>query len=228
LYHYFIEQGFSPTSTSKGPDFGIDFENKTIWIEAISPEPRNIPIDFLEPPEDEFEVQSLPEEEILLRITSSVKEKAKKFKEYLKKGVISKDDICVIAIDITQLGFWSHLTTNNFPPFLNAVYPIGHIQITINKKNKKVIKSDYEYRDSIQNKNQSDVPTNTFLNDYFLPIGAILGARTNNLITLNNITVIHNFLARSRFPSNFFRVEHEYYPEQKEDKIILSDLAENN
>src|SRR5205823_4104157 len=42
-----------------GPDFGVLYDGRTIWIEAVVPSPEGIPADYLRPPRrGEFKVGS--------------------------------------------------------------------------------------------------------------------------------------------------------------------------
>src|SRR5216684_2767111 len=51
LYRHFLSLGFEFTaSLKKGPDFGIKHQGQTIWIEAVTPAPIDIPADYLAPP----------------------------------------------------------------------------------------------------------------------------------------------------------------------------------
>lgn len=75
LYRHLCQCGHSPRNSIRasgqhGPDFAIDHDGKTIWIEAVVPEPKGIPADWLEPPGREVRVKCKPDTERVVRCTS--------------------------------------------------------------------------------------------------------------------------------------------------------------
>jgi len=97
--------GYKISTSDEGPDFRIERGGKTIWIEAICPEAKGIPQDWLEGPKPgEFKVGDVPHKEVLLRWTAAIKEKRDKLEGYRKKGIVRADDIYVIAVNGCQLG----------------------------------------------------------------------------------------------------------------------------
>src|SRR5262245_55870776 len=97
--------GIAATRGRVGPDFLITHEGKKIWIEAITPKPEGIPERWLQ--RNVEEAMGLPHQEILLRWTAAIKEKAEKLigrtqdnvKGYLQKGIVAQDDAYIVAIN---------------------------------------------------------------------------------------------------------------------------------
>jgi hypothetical protein len=54
-------QGFAITTVAHGPDFRFEHAGRTFWVEAVSPEPKGVPEDYLEGPKPgEFKVGKYP------------------------------------------------------------------------------------------------------------------------------------------------------------------------
>ena len=82
--------GYHITNLEVGPDFRFERDGKTIWVEAISPEPKGLPEHWMTRPKaDEFKVGDFPHNEILLRWTAAIKEKSAK-----APGLPTKKDRC--------------------------------------------------------------------------------------------------------------------------------------
>lgn len=81
--------GHRLTCLENGPDFRFEHEGLTVWVEAISPEPKGIPEDWMVAPRpNEGKSGSFPHREILLRWTAAIKEKREKLGKYLKAGIV--------------------------------------------------------------------------------------------------------------------------------------------
>jgi hypothetical protein len=69
----------------RGPDFKIVHQRRNIWIEAVTPSPKDIPLDYLEPPErGEVKFKLLLDDESLLRWTAVLSAKRQKLGCYKK------------------------------------------------------------------------------------------------------------------------------------------------
>lgn len=86
--------GFTLSSSNRGPDFRAEKNGEVLWVELITPEPVGVPEEFLASPREG--VWSLPHREILLRWTSAIDEKVSKLlgsrdgrrRGYLADGVV--------------------------------------------------------------------------------------------------------------------------------------------
>jgi hypothetical protein len=221
LYHYLIEQDFVPTSKQKGPDFKIEKDGNVVWIEAISPEPVGVPSSFLElPQKGEVRCGCLPEKQILLRITSAISNKKKKIEGYFSKKIINSGDGVILAIDCAQLGLYSDLAPNGFPPFVNALYPIGHISATIDVDRGKVTSTNYQMRKSVLNRNNTIIDTDVFLKNDYEIVSAVLGCRSG-IQGIHKISLVHNYMANNKIPEYFFSCDKEYLPYKNRQEVEL-------
>jgi len=202
-------RGHSLASSDSGPDFRLSYEGRTIWIEAISPTPKDVPAEWLAPPrlDGKAEAVQVPFNAILLRWTASLKEKGEKLAIYKAKGIVADQDVYIIAIDPSQL------TTNRpldegasrLPFAVETVFPIGPIGIPISPDGKIAGKAIRTVRYSIENRNKARVPTDSFLNPDYAGVSAVVSASTVFAPAESlRLTLVHNPLARNRLPQGLF------------------------
>lgn len=171
----FIEMGFDliPRNSSHGPDIQININNRTLWIEAIAPD-AGTGADAVPgyPNDDVPQVIRIPEEQIILRLTNSFYKKCEKYEKYINTGIISKDDIFVIAIngfDIPHI-----LGEEEIPYIVKSVLPFGDLTITLDIENMKPIDQFYAYREHIQKKSGKNVITKAFQDEKYSFVSGII------------------------------------------------------
>ena len=122
-----------------GPEILLEMEDHRIWIEATCATrgDNQSPDYVLKPPSGKG--TTLDIDKYVLRITSSLYDKQKKFKEYLDKGYVKKEDKLVIAINFNLL---DEVITDNYNLFLRALYRVGDPVIKKNTTTNEVTK-DY-------------------------------------------------------------------------------------
>lgn len=222
IFNKLIDKEFAVRpNKGRGPDFLILNGNKTVWIEVICPNPNDIPESWLN---FETGVTDFPHEQILLRWTAAIKEKAEKLigKEngepsgYLYTGIVEANDSYVIAVNGCQLrnGPFSTLTgISQFPFAAEAVFPIGPIQIKISKDSMEITDQGHQNRPFIINKNNSEVPAYTFLDSRYSHISAIWAVDLNGGSVIGNtesMSIIHNPNAVNPIPLDFLPSDSEY------------------
>jgi hypothetical protein len=145
-----------------------------VWVEAVSPEPKGLPADWLDL---NFQgVKDFPHEAILLRWTTAIDAKWKKLAEYRSKGVISPKDAFVVAVSGNQLSLMSLDRGISQMPFgVEAVFPIGPQAYRVDPETRKIGEGSISERFHILNANQAEVPTTPFLNPAYSGISALIG-----------------------------------------------------
>ncbi len=139
LARHLDAQGYQLTSLSHDPDFRFMLEERIVWVEAISPGPRGIPADWMEPmPPNTSRVTKVPHDEIALRWTAAFKEKWDKLNIYQQKGIVREENAYVIAIHGGQLGSTpiDH-GISRYPLALEIVFPIGPLAIPVDQETGK-------------------------------------------------------------------------------------------
>lgn len=210
--------GHSLTSGEYGPDFRMNHNGSTIWIEAISPSPKDIPAEWLTPPrlDGKGEAVQAPFNAILLRWTAALKEKHEKLAIYRAKRIISDKDVYVIAIDPNQLTANRPLDegASRLPFAIETVFPVGPIGVPIGPDGQIAGDAVRTVRYSIENRNKAAVPTDSFLNPEYADVSAVVSASTIFAPAENlRLTLVHNPLARNPLPHGLFgRATSEWVP----------------
>ena len=139
-------RGFKVVGPKPGPDFLVEDELGRIWIEAVTTRegaPRK-PDTILA-----FEpgvAADVPNDGYVLRLTSVMEEKRKKFLQYRENDWVQPNDRCIIAVCNGMPG--SHIVT--YQHALRAVFPLGHQYVSIDRKTMKTVGEGYTYQDSLE------------------------------------------------------------------------------
>ena len=204
------------------PDFLVIENGRKIWIEVICPEPTGIPLGCTEP--ETVTVISFPHEQILLRWTSAIKEKAEKLlgsldgtvKGYIEKGIVASGEAYVITVNGCQLRsgpFPELFGISQFPFAVEAVFAVGPYQINIDRDTLKQTGAGHQHRPLIAKTKGAPVPAYTFLNNRFRPISAIWAVDLDGTSTIVNsepMVVVHNPNAINPIPTGFLPAHDEY------------------
>src|ERR1051325_8261226 len=214
-------------SGQKGPDFCVEIESQRIWIEAVVPSPEGIPASWLEPPTHEPRVRSKPDAERVLRCTSVIADKQRKFAHYLETGIVEPHDVTVVAVNICRLSDWDvdGCGISQLPLTMEAVFPIGPLGVPISLDGSLAGPARNLPRPSVPKNSGIKIQTANFLDPKFANISAILQAherwtRRHNL----GLSVIHNPLAKNPLPRGQFGCCSEFVAEQRGDHYRLTDL----
>lgn len=213
-------QGHRLSSPARGPDFSFVHDDRVVWVEAISPEPRGLPADWMDlPAPNTGKVGRVPHDEIALRWTAAFKEKWDKLKDYQRNQIVAEGDSYVIAIHGGQLGALVTLSLDHgisqYPLALEAVFPIGPLAIPVNRKTGGIGKPVTSARFSIRNANGSPVPTTPFVDPNYAGVSAVLAySRDRSSNPSLPAYVVHNPFARVPVPFGVLgRDVEEWYAE---------------
>lgn len=215
-----IEQGFSIECPKPGPDVCLKLDNLNIWIEAIAPK-EGLGVDKV--PKVEFDVvQSIPDDKIILRYTSAISEKYKKYQEYLKKGTVSENEPYVIALNGCQVP--DSTVEYSLPRILRSVFPIGNMYISIDPKTGKKVNGGFKNRFSVKKENGSNVNTNHFTDQNFSGVSAVLFSCSdcfNRVHSVNDWIIVHNPMAKNPLPIKYISCSQEYAAELRKEYIFI-------
>jgi hypothetical protein len=174
---HFIGLGFQLTSPDHGPDLRFETGRLTIWVEAISPEPKGLPDHWMQDPvAGKSQAGLVPHDEILLRWTAAFKEKVLKLERYLADGIVKPEEAFVIAISGAQLGAMPlEHGISRLPYVVEAVLPVGPLAIAIDRDTGKVGDSHISERFKIFNANGAPVKTTPFVDPAYAAVSAVIG-----------------------------------------------------
>ncbi|CAD5291691.1 conserved hypothetical protein [Bosea sp. 62] len=212
LAQHLHDQGHELTCVGDGPDLCLEHNGVRIWIEAVCPEPKNLPADWLEGPKpNECKVGTFPHEQILLRWTTAFDAKVSKLKKYLEKGTVLPTDGYIIAINGCQLGWTPGARGITRMPFgVESVFPVGPLQYAINRETSKIEGASISLRFSIINHNNTAIPTTPFLDPAYAGVSAVFGCaadrRHGKPLAMH---VVHNPLATVPVSHGLFGVDED-------------------
>lgn len=152
---------------------------------------------------------------------------------YLEKETIGADEPYVIAVSSCRLGFGNthlHEGISQLPYAVEAAFPIGPIEIVLDRETAKIKEQRLSYRATIKKPNGAEVPTDSFLNPDYEGVSAILGspAGINHACGIKApIVVVHNPLAKNKLPVGILGADQEYVAEEIGDHYELHDVSEN-
>lgn len=175
LANSFINAEFElQKAPANGPDIKVKYKDKILWIEAISVG-CGITEDFV--PETVLNVVShVPENQILLRLTSGFRTKLMKFEGYRQSGVVGENDLLVIAIDLSGLDLASLADEMDMNPLAaKGFYGIGDLTWSVPiHPNKGDVITFFPERKSIPRTQKDPIPANAMLDGNFRHISAVI------------------------------------------------------
>jgi type I restriction enzyme S subunit len=232
----------------QGPDFLIEKNGKRIWIELITPRPEGLPREWTDYKFNIDQVVETPGDKILLRWTHAIKEKTEKLcgricrasgefiPGYLQTGIVSTDDIYVIAVNGRNLrGFGGHFPDLNsisqYPYAVKAVFGVGPIQINIDRRTLKATSQTQQIREFVPKIGNKSVPVDIFIpfrsstKNAFNAVSAIWALDIDERIALGKelpMAIIHNPLATKALPEKTLSAHWEYVCSLQADSWQLS------
>jgi hypothetical protein len=231
LYRHLRSIGCAPRNSvtaagQQGPDFCVEQQGRTIWIEAIVPSPEGIPADWLETPRrGEFRVKTKPDQPRVLRCTSAIDAKQKKFAEYRTKGIISASDCTVIAVNICRLSDYDFdgNGVSQLPLVMEAVFPVGPLGVPITAEGKLDGPAQHTPRFVLKKANQSEIRTANFLDPLFANVSAVMQGHQRDTVERSlMLATVHNPHADNPLPLGLFGVGKEFVAQQRGDEYEIT------
>jgi hypothetical protein len=202
--------GYQLTSPAHGPDFRFEHRGLTVWVEAVSPEPKGVPAHWLAPPvRGKANVRTMPHEEILLRWTAAFKEKYEKLQAYRAKGIVRANHAYVIAINGSQLNGGSGIPLihgiSRLPLPVETVYPAGPLGVPIDPNTGEMGEAAVTPRYSLVNANGSPVGTTPFIDPTYSGVSSVIGFSSDHCAGPSLPAYIaHNLMACVPTPQRLF------------------------
>jgi hypothetical protein len=234
LYRYLCTMGYElPNSVTAagqhGPDFCVSYQGRTIWIEATVPSPEGIPADWLAAPrKGEVRVRTKPDAERVLRCTSAIDAKQKKFAVYRAKGIVGAKDCAVIAVNICRLSDWDidGNGISQLPLVMEAVFPIGPLAVPITHDGKLHGPAQHMPRFALEKVNGREIQTANFLDPLFANVSAVMQGHQKDMFERDLVlSTVHNPLASNPLPTNLFGIYKEFVAEERGDEYQIKDVA---
>jgi type I restriction enzyme S subunit len=204
-------------SGEHGPDFCIVYQERRIWIEAVTPAPEDIPLTYLEPPKKGvINFRPVLDEEPLLRWISVLRTKRQKLLADKNNAIIGETDCAIIAVNSCRLHDWApHDKGSSGLPFaVEATFAIGPPAVPITTRGEPDGELTNIPRYNICNPKDSPIRTDNFLNEDYANVGALLGCFHKPMVNPEyrnmgriSLTLVHNPLATNPVPAGILGVK---------------------
>lgn len=199
-------RGFSLVKTNEeGPDISFKRNGKRCWIEAIAPTPGD-GADAVPTPRPDF-VTHLPEERIILRLRSAIRDKIEQHRAWLTAGLVEQDEPFIIAVNAGKIPGADLAPEVSFME--KALFALGREGWRVEIPSGRISGLHFPFRDRILKRSGAPVQTNIFLNGeaplvsgvIFSPdhVGNTHSMAGRDLITIYNPTA-SNPVPRALFP----------------------------
>jgi len=182
-----------------GPDLCVSENGTRIWIEAVTITAGTGPDAIASLSDRENDTfHPVPEEKIVLRFCSAIRDKYCIYLRHLATGIVRPDEPFLIAISGAGPGvpieYWA--AGPEIPYAIQAVLPIGQYTVTLDRRTHKVVREGHAHRAYIIKLSGSMVPTNSFLDCTFSLISGLLFSNTHlifsNELRLGKLALLHN------------------------------------
>lgn len=222
-----MDMGYTIVSKDAGPDIGIQLADKKVWIEAIAPTPgaASSPdrVPDLIPINKGGGVQNVPVGQIVLRYTAALAEKKEKYEKYIKDGIVSDNDTCIVAISAALIH--QDFGSSDIPYIVRAVYPFGDQYVTFSTDTFEVVETGVHYQKSILKKSGIEIPKTAFLgSEYSLVSGVIFcpkGMGNSPAVLGSDFRTVHNLKAKNQLTQGFVSRGVEYWLVETKDAYEL-------
>jgi len=206
LFNRLHNLGWEISGNGTGPDFLINHE---IYVEAVAPQRAD---------SDPAIVDETTFDSILLRWTSALRNKRNKHMSDIEKGYADPGRPFVIAINSCLFDSNTH-GIGSVPLAAMAVLPFGDPAATVNVHTGEIIGPwNLQWRDQIINYNQQPVQTDSFLNDDYRCVSAVIGCSAffidegdrDRFLGQPPYFIVHNPRAEKPLPKPWLPSSYEY------------------
>jgi type I restriction enzyme S subunit len=205
-----------------GADFQVNDGERTVFVEATVPAPEGLPAEWLQPRDG---VYSLPDEDMVLRWTSAIRDKAGKHLADIDKRHAMKDSPFVIALNSCRLS--RRPEDHGISQWLfavAAVFPVGPPVVPIDRRSGEAGPMIQSLRRRIRRRANVEVPTGVFLDERYAHVSALIGCSScyadedarKKFHGFPPMIFVRNPLARNPLPRGWLPGAIEYWAEQIE------------
>ncbi len=196
-----------------GPDLRV--VDPLMWIEAVVADRGTGPDAVLEM--ELGGVRSVPDDQLILRLTNALALKHQKYQSYVANGVIGSSEPFVVAINAALIMDARH--EREIPRIVRAVYPFGNLVIQLRGDTFEQTGAYHEHRDAITKGSGAPVQTSSFVCGGLAGVSGILytcGDEYNtDRLDPGQFVYVHNVTASNPVPRGTFPFGREYWLESK-------------
>jgi hypothetical protein len=199
-----------PRNQGKGrPD--LIANSPRVWIEAVMPQPGTGTDALIEPAaQGVFEVAA---DGFVLRLATALREKFDKVLRYIEEGTIPMSDAAIVAISGGRLPF--HFQDYPIPNIVRALCGVGFLSTELDVQSRRRLGNYVEFRDHVDKKSKSPVPTDLFLQKESAHISAVLYSCADCVNYPRRpgmeFILVHNPNARVPLPCSWLPLGEQYW-----------------
>jgi hypothetical protein len=210
-----LTAGFEVVKTScSGPEFYIMIGGRRFWFEAVSPRAGSGPDAVPEIDYGPSSAGKVPIEQVVLRISSALREKIAHYERGLKAGRILPEDGYLVCINLSQIPHAKFGTEPSYPK--RALYGVGNLTLSIDTSSRKVIDQFNVYTPTIEKVSGALVPTSPFFEKTQTSCCAVLYSIMDffniDRFKGNDFALYHNLNASHQLPIEPFDMYDQFIP----------------
>ena len=216
-----LEKGITIQSKDEGPDcIVIDNAKKHIlYLECIVPErgdsPDAVPHFISTPFPREPILQAVPQDKIMLRITTAIKAKFDQYQRWKDKEWFNKDAPYVIAINT---GSFDYPDDSNIPYVPKVLFGVGHPYFSSDGEDE-----GWTFRDSIERLSGALVPVTYFMSSAFEDISGILFTNKSvGNIGKRALLIVNNPFARNPIEEDFLNLFDKWFSDRDKENVTVA------
>ncbi len=211
-----------------GPDICVLDKDKVIWIEAVAPDegalsnPDRVP--KIVPLSQGGKAETVPKRQLQLRVSGAITSKRDAFERYTKDGLVSDEDVKIIAVSGCRLGL--RCRTGRLPLPASVLFPLGDEYITFDRETMEVVDGGFHFSEKIDRVGKSAVPRTAFQHPHFSQIAGLIWCTDligNFTHSAEGLVYFHNPLASTQLQQKWMGWPREFVVLDGED---ISELKE--
>jgi type I restriction enzyme S subunit len=203
-----IEFRLHPKTDQLGPDLCFDTTEFRVWIELTAVD-EGTGADAVPKVAQHSGHDPIPDDRIILRFTNAVAEKHKRLLSYQDRGLVSRNDAYIVAVNAAEIEMSLFDFDYPIPLIVKALYPLGQHVMRIDPAQERVVEEGYQFRPAIQKESGSDVPTNVFLDPAYSGISGVIYSLAAfwefPTRSVNDLLYVHNAIASTPMPPGWMK-----------------------
>ena len=222
LANVLMEQFDLAKPPPEGPDILFEHDGVRHWVEAVAPGPGTGPNAVPQSGPDDRMIPHIPEDKLILRLTSAIYDKLSKIEKYKDKGIVGAEDACVIAVNVSRIRD-ADLEDHDVPMVIKALFPVGEGVLRFTPYSEEDPEFGYKHREAVTKKRPGpegvedgpSIPTTLFLDPRSKPISSVFYSSWGIWFGPNpigrDINVVHNPQAAVPIAHNLFDFGMEHF-----------------
>ena len=168
----------------------------------------------------------------LLRWSSAIATKVKKFSDYHSAGRIKEYDACVIAVNSALLGIEGQHGFSDHPTLVDIVMPVGAPYVTIDRKTGSIKNEGLSYTPKLDKVNrlgdEVEVPKGLFYSNTSKQISAVMSSNMTcfgpSVLPSPTLVLVHNPFAATPLPKKLISCDIEIMFERRDNAFHIEYL----